>query len=152
MNPILYMLSGAAALAAAAGLYIGGKKAFETASELVKALAVVPALVKAMMENSEALKRFSGELEFLRTAVVGGTPKFGPEQQAEQRYVPRGTPMPVYPGAPPFMPAPDAEESDTVVVDTTDEEYAEQERLETVRGMGFEVEPLENPPGVERDV
>lgn len=157
MNPILYMLAGAAALAVAYGVFVGGRKFITAAASLTAAMAGIPKLIKAIVDNSEALNKFSGELEFLRTAVVGGSPNFGPGNpplaqppQGPQR------PIPSWPGAPPgfpvYTPAPDAETDDTEVIDTTDAELVEQERLEEIRGQGFEAEPEGNPPGVTRDV
>jgi hypothetical protein len=151
MNPLLYMLSGAAALAVAYGVYVGGRKVVETARALTAALGGIPKLIKSIADNSEALNKFSGELEFLRTAMLGGSPNFGPENPEAPPASPR-RPLPQFPGAPPFVPVPDAEESDTQVIDTTDEELVEQENLEQVRGMGFEAEPEGNPPGIVKNV
>ena len=157
MNPILYMLAGAAALAVAYGVFVGGRKFITAAASLTAAMAGIPKLIKAIAENSEALNKFSGELEFLRTTITGGSPNFGPENppQAPGAADTR-KPMPSWPGAPPgfpvYAPAPDAETTDTEVIDTTDAELVEQERLEEIRGQGFEAEPEGNPPGVTRDV
>lgn len=153
MNPLLYMLSGAAALAVAYGVIIGGRKAIRAASDLTAALGSIPKLIKSIADNSEALNKFSGELEFLRTAMLGGSPNFGPENLPPQPgpQTPR-QPLPQFPGAPPFIPVPDAEESDTLVIDTTDAELVEQEQLEEIRGKGFEAEPEGNPPGIVKNV
>lgn len=151
MNPILYMLAGAAVLAVGIGLYLAGREALKAATALTAALAAIPKLMKSLADNSEALNKFSGELEFLRTAMVGGTPNIGPENPKETTAPQR--PRTPYPGAPPtFVPVPDAEENETLVIDTTDQEYLDQETLENVRGMGFEAEPLENPPGVTKEI
>jgi hypothetical protein len=52
--------------------------------------------------------------------------------------------------------APDAEESDTEIIDTPDEELAEIEGIEEIRGRGYaagpEADPMENPPGVVANV
>ena len=54
------------------------------------------------------------------------------------------------------MDVPDAEESDTVITDTSDEDFAEMEAIEEIRGKGFaagpEADPMENPPGVTANV
>lgn len=151
MNPILYMLAGAAALAVAYGCIMAGRKAGRAAKELTAALAGIPRLIKAIADNSEALNKFSGELEFLRTAMLGGSPNFGPDNP-EAPAAPR-KPMVPFPGAPPmFVPVPDAEESDTQVIETTDEEHVQQEQLEEIRGQGFEAEPEGNPPGIVKNV
>ena len=150
MNPILYMLAGATALAVAYGVFIGGRKVIQTAASLTAALGGIPKLIKSIADNSEALNKFSGELEFLRTAMLGGSPNFAPDNPPSPGAPPR--PLPQFPGAPPFIPVPDAAESDTDVIDTTDAELVEQENLEQIRGMGFEAEPEGNPPGIVKNV
>ena len=112
----------------------------------------IPKLIKSIADNSEALNKFSGELEFLRTAMLGGSPNFGPENPEQPGAASTRKPLPAFPGAPPFIPVPDAAVDDTDVVDTTDAELVEQEKLEEIRGQGFEAEPLENPPGIVKNV
>ena len=109
-----------------------------------------------------ALNRFSGELEFLRTAMVGGTPEDGSQAQPGAPAAPpkpRGGPMAQFPEWRPFVAAadvPDAEESDTEIIDTSDEELAEIEGIEQIRGQGHaagpEADPMKNPPGVTANV
>ena len=148
MNPLLYMLAGAAALAVAYGAIIVGRKAGRAARDLTSALAGIPRLIKAIADNSEALNKFSGELEFLRTAMVGGSPNFGPENPEAPATTRK--PLAPFPGAPPFIP--DATEDETLIIEQDDEALVQQEQLENVRGQGFEAEPETNPPGVTRDV
>jgi hypothetical protein len=51
---------------------------------------------------------------------------------------------------------PDAEESDTEIVDTSDEDLVQIEQIEEIRGKGYaagpEADPMENPPGVTASV
>jgi hypothetical protein len=162
VNSILSGLAGAAILAASFGVFVLARKIGNGAKLLTAALNGIPQLVKSNMEVATALNRFSGELEFLRTAMLGGTPQEGTDGTPDAPPAPRGPagrPIPSFPQWQPFVAAvdvPDAEESDTVVTDTTDAEFVEQEQIETIRGQGFaagpEADPTENPPGVTANV
>ena len=162
MNSILSGLVGAAILVVAYGLAVAWQKVGRAVGELIAAFKGIPQLVKSNMEVASALNRFSGELEFLRTAMLGGTPEEGTPGAPDAPPAPRGPagrPIPSFPQWQPFVAAvdvPDAEESDTVVTDTTDAEFVEQEQIETIRGQGFaagpEADPTENPPGVTANV
>jgi hypothetical protein len=158
MNQILSGLAGAVILAATYATFKLAWRIGKGASTLTAALGGIPKLVKSNQEVAVALHRFSGELEFLRTAMVGGTPGDGSQANpgapaAPQN--PRGGPLPQFPAWAPFVAAtdvPDAEESDTEVIDTPDEELAEMEAIDLIRGQGHaagpEADPMENPPGV----
>jgi hypothetical protein len=158
MNPLLYMLSGATALAVAYGVYWTAREFLSAGKSLTRAMSGIADLIESnkkmqagLHDTADQLRKLASELEFLRTAMIGGSPNFGPENP-EAPAAPR-KPMVPFPGAPPmFVPVPDAEESDTQVIDTTDEEHVQQEQLEEIRGQGFEAEPEGNPPGVVRNV
>ena len=108
---------------------------------------------KAHQSNRRQLRspeQFSGELEFLRKAMLGGTPNFGPENPARRE--PRRDSRCLRGRGPAVCSSPDAAESDTEVIETTDAELVEQENLEAIRGQGFEAEPIENPPGIVKNV
>jgi len=163
VNNILSGLAGAAILAAAFGVFWLARKIGAGAKQLTSAFNGIPQLVKSNQEVATALHRFSGELEFLRTAMLGGVaPEAEPGEPGAAAGVPgpsRG-PKPQFPQWQPFVavPAdvPDAEESDTDIIDTSDEEFIQQEQLEEVRGRGFaagpEADPTENPPGMTANV
>lgn len=162
MNSILSGLAGAAILAAAFGVFVLARKIGAGAKQLTAAFSGIPKLVASNLEVASALNRFSGELEFLRTAMLGGTPEEGAQGTTAAPAAPRrpqGGPIPTFPQWQPFVAAvdvPDAEEGDTVITDTTDEELVEIENIEEIRGKGFaagpEADPLENPPGVTANV
>jgi len=111
---------------------------------------------------AKALHRFSGELEFLRTVMTGGTPPEGAQAQPGAPAAPQRPPAGAAAQFPQWQPfvavvdAPDAEESDTEIIDTPDEELAEIEGIEEIRGRGYaagpEADPMENPPGVVANV
>lgn len=161
MNSILSGLAGAAILAAAFGIFVGIRKVGLVAADLVAAFKGIPQLVKSQEQVAATLNRFSGELEFLRTAMLGGTPEVGggqPENPAAPAS-PRTGPKPSFPAWQPFVAAvdvPDAAESDTEVVETSDEELKQIEDIDEIRGQGFaagpEADPMENPPGVTASV
>jgi hypothetical protein len=163
MNSILSGLAGAAALALAYGLVIVWRKAGKTAGALVEAFHGIPQLVKSNLEVTAALHRFSGELEFLRTAMIGGTPPEAAPEAGEAAPAPRtpsGKPLPQFPTWQPYVAAvadvPDAEIGDTEVLEQDDAALVEQEQLDEIRGQGFaagpEADPMHNPPGVEASV
>jgi hypothetical protein len=162
MNQILSGLAGALILAALYGTLLLARKIGKGAAGLTAALNGIPQLVKSNMEVASALHRFSGELEFLRTAMLGGTPEAEPGAAASPTAQPRprGGPIPSFPQWQPFVAAPadipDAEESDTEVIDTPDEEFVQQEQIDEIRGQGFaagpEADPTYNPPGVTANV
>ena len=162
MNSILSGLAGAALLAASFGVFVLARRIGAGAKQLTEALSGIPKLVKSNDGVAAALNRFSGELEFLRTAMLGGTPEEGlqgPTAVPPAPRRPQGGPIPSFPQWQPFVAAtdvPDAEEGDTVITDTTDEELVEIENIEEIRGKGFaagpEADPLENPPGVTANV
>ena len=163
MNQILSGLAGALILA---GLYftvVLSRKIGKGATALTAALQGIPALVKSNREVAASLNRFSGELEFLRTVMTGGTPpesEPGAPAAAAVPTGPSGKPIPQFPSWQPFVAAPadapDAAESDTEIIDTPDEELAEMEAIDLIRGQGHaagpEADPMENPPGVTANV
>jgi hypothetical protein len=162
MNSILSGLAGAAILAASFGVFVLARKIGNGAKQLTAAFGGIPKLVASNLEVASALNRFSGELEFLRTAMLGGTPEDnaqGPTAASQAPRRPQGGPIPQFPTWQPFVAAvdvPDAEESDTEIVDTSDEDLVQIEQIEEIRGKGFaagpEADPMENPPGVTANV
>ncbi len=159
MNQILSGLAGAVILAVGYFSVVLARKIGKGATALTAALNGIPALVKTNQEVAKALNRFSGELEFLRTVVTGGNPEPAPGDVAPAPPKPRGGPLPQFPAWIPSIATPDvpdAEEADTEVIETTDEELVEQEQLDEIRGQGFaagpEADPTQNPPGVEASV
>jgi hypothetical protein len=163
MNSILSGLAGAAALALAYGLFLAWRKTGKAAGDLVAAFQGIPQLVKSNLEVTAALHRFSGELEFLRTAMIGGTPPEAAPEAGGAPPAPRtpsGKPLPQFPPWAPYVAVaadvPDAEVSDTEVLEQDDAALVEQEQLEEIRGLGFaagpEADPTQNPPGVEANV
>jgi hypothetical protein len=156
------MLAGAVTLALAFGIFLLAQKAWSAAKDLTAALRGIPQLVKSNQEVAKALHRFSGELEFLRTVMTGGTPPEGAQAQTGAPADPQRPPAGAAAQFPQWQPfvavvdAPDAEESDTEIIDTPDEELAEIEGIEEIRGRGYaagpEADPMENPPGVVANV
>lgn len=163
MNQILSGLAGAVILAVSYGLLVLARHIGKGAKTLTSALEGIPKLVKSNQEVAVALHRFSGELEFLRTVMTTGAP---PEDGSQAQTgapadppKPRGGPVAPFPQWQPFVAAadvPDAEESDTEIIDTSDEELAEMEAIDLIRGQGHaagpEADPMENPPGVTANV
>lgn len=162
MNNILSGLAGAAILAAAFGVLVLARKIGNGAKQLTAALNGIPQLVKSNQQVAAALHRFSGELEFLRTVMTGGTPPAEEETPGTPTAPkgPSGRPIAPFPAWQTFVAAPadvpDAEESDTEVIDTSDEDFVQQEQIDEIRGRGFaagpEADPMENPPGVTANV
>ena len=163
MNQILSGLAGAGALALAYGLVVMWRRTGKAAGDLIAAFQGIPQLVKSNLEVTAALHRFSGELEFLRTAMIGGTPPEAAPEAGETPPAPRtpsGKPLPQFPTWQPYVTAvadvPDAEVSDTEVLEQDDAALVEQEQLEEIRGQGFaagpEADPTQNPPGVTAEV
>ena len=162
MNSILSGLAGAVILATSYGVLLLARRIGKGASALTAAMEGIPQLVRSNMEVAKSMQKFSVELEFLRTAMVGGTPEEGvqgAQTTAPAPARPRGGPVAQFPTWQPFVAAadvPDAEESDTDIVDTSDEELAEMEALDESRSKGFaagpEADPMENPPGVTANV
>jgi len=164
MNSILSGLAGAAILAVAYGVVVAWRKGAKAAEDLTAAFKGIPQLVKSNQEVANALHRFSGELEFLRTAMIGGTPQDGSAGESFPNVAapagPGGRPIPSFPNWQPFVAsqadAPDALESDTEVIEQDDEALAQQEAIDEIRGRGFaagpEADPTENPPGVTANV
>jgi hypothetical protein len=162
MNQILSGLAGAVILAAAYATFVLARRIGAGAKQLTAALNGIPKLVKSQQEVAVALHRFSGELEFLRTAMIGGTPEAEPGEAANPTAQPRprGGPIPSFPQWQPFVASPadvpDAAVEDTEVIDTSDEDFVQQEQIEEIRGQGFaagpEADPMENPPGVTANV
>ena len=162
MNQILSGLAGAAVLALAYGLFVAWRKVGKAAGDLIAAFQGIPQLVKSNQEVAGALHRFSGELEFLRTAMIGGTPSDAAPEAGVGPQAPRtpsGKPLPSFPTWQPYVAVtdvPDAEESDTEVIEQDDAALVEQEALDEIRGNGFaagpEADPMENPPGVVANV
>lgn len=160
MNQILSGLAGAVALAAIYGIVVGWRKVSKAAADLTAAFRGIPQLVKSNQEVAQALHRFAGELEFLRTVVSGGTPPAEPgqEQTPGAQPKPRGGPA-TFPTWQPFVAvteAPDATVEDTEVIEQNDAALAEQEAIEEIRGRGFaageEADPMSNPPGMTANV
>lgn len=160
MNQILSGLAGALILA---GLYftvVFARKIGKGATALTAAMKGIPQLVKSNQEVASALHRFSAELEFLRTAMIGGTPQEGGEGGESPAAPQRPRPVPVqFPGWQPFVAAtdvPDAEEGDTVVMEQDDAALAELEQVEEIRNRGYaageEADPMSNPPGITANV
>jgi len=120
VSPFLYMLSGAAALAVAYGVYWTAREFLIAGKRLTRAMSGITDLIESnkkmqagLRDTAEQLHKLASELEFLRTAMLGGSPNFGPENpEAPGAAAPR-KPLPQFPGAPPFVPVPDAEESDS---------------------------------------
>jgi len=163
MNSILSGLAGAGALALAYGLFVAWRKAGKAAGDLIEAFQGIPQLVKSNLEVTAALHRFSGELEFLRTAMIGGTPPEAAPEEGDAPAAPRtpsGKPLPKFPTWQPYVAVaadvPDAEVSDTEVLEQDDAALVEQEQLDEIRGQGFaagpEADPTQNPPGVTAEV
>jgi len=163
VNSILSGLAGAGALALAYGLFLVWRKTGKAAGDLIAAFQGIPQLVKSNQEVAVALHRFSGELEFLRTAMIGGTPPEAAPEAGDAPAAPRtpsGKPLPQFPTWQPYVAAvadvPDAEVSDTEVLEQDDAALVEQEQLEEIRGQGFaagpEADPTQNPPGVTAEV
>ena len=163
MNSILSGLAGAGALALAYGLVVAWRKAGKAAGDLIAAFQGIPQLVKFNLEVTAALHRFSGELEFLRTAMIGGTPPEAAPEAGDAPAAPRtpsGKPLPQFPPWQPYVAVaadvPDAEVSDTEVLEQDDAALVEQEQLDEIRGQGFaagpEADPTQNPPGVTAEV
>jgi hypothetical protein len=118
-------------------------------------------MLEGFKEVSLQLKQLIDELAFLRTVVTGTPPEAEPgaTQPPVAPRGPGGKPIPSFPAWQPFVAAvdvPDAEESDTQVIDTTDAELVEMEQIDTIRGQGFaagpEADPTQNPPGVTAEV
>ena len=160
MNQILSGLAGAVILAAAYATFVLARRIGAGAKQLTAALNGVPKLVKSQQEVANALHRFSGELEFLRTAMIGGTPEPEAPGNPATPAGPGGRPIVPFPKWQPFVAAtaevPDALESDTEVIEQDDEALAQQEAIDEIRGRGFaagpEADPMENPPGVTANV
>lgn len=173
MNSILSGLAGAAILAALAGLVWLTWKAWGVFRSLTQSFTRMSEGIQSLQQtNGEMLKAFvgvavelrklSGELEFLRTVMTGGTPpEAAPEAGAAPQAprTPSGKPLPQFPTWAPYVAVtdvPDAEVGDTEVIEQDDAALVEQEKLEEIRGNGFaagpEADPTENPPGVEASV
>ena len=173
MNSILSGLAGAMLLATASGsawilwkawcLFSSLIKSFNKVSQGIYSLKMTnEAMLQGFADVSLQLRKLSGELEFLRTVMTSGAPpeaEPGAAPEAPGPRTPIGKPIPPFPQWQPFVAAvdaPDAEESDTEVIDTTDEELVQQEQLDEIRGKGFaagpEADPMENPPGVTANV
>jgi hypothetical protein len=156
MNNVLSGLAGAATLAVAYGVVVVCRKVAKAAGDLTAAFKGIPQLVKSNQDVANAMHRFSGELEFLRTAMIGGTPEAEPPGNAPAPAGPGGRPIPSFPKWQPFVAsqadAPDALESDTEVIEQDDEALTQQEAIDEIRDRGFaagpEADPTENPPGV----
>ena len=171
---VVGMLTGAAILAATLGVLWLGKEFWRGCSALTESFNRISdgigslkmtnsAMLEGFADVSIQLKKLVGELEFLRTVMTGGTPP-GAEPGAPAASAaptgPSGKPIPQFPSWQPFVAAPadapDAAESDTEIIDTADEELAEQEMIDEIRGQGFaagpEADPTENPPGVTASV
>lgn len=160
MNSVLSGLVGAAILVVAYGVVVAWRKVAKAAGDLTAAFKGIPQLVKSNQEVANALHRFSGELEFLRTAMIGGTPEPETPGNPAAPAGPGGRPIVPFPKWQPFVAAtaevPDALESDTEVIEQDDETLAQQEAIDEIRGRGFaagpEADPMENPPGVTANV
>ena len=174
MNQILSGMAGAAIFAVVCLLSWIAKKVWDKFNSLIDSFAKVGDGIQALKatnesmlagyhEVSEQMKKLSEELKFLHTVVVGGTPEVDESGQgpAATPLKPKAGPLPSFPAWQPFVEAapdlaPDAEESDTEIVDTTDAELAELEKVDEIRGRGFaagpEADPTQNPPGVEASV
>jgi hypothetical protein len=173
VNSILSGLAGALILACTTGFIYLLLKAwkglaaltasFQKVSDGLQAAKVHYFSMSHELSNvSLQLKKLSGELEFLRTMMTAGAPPEAepgaPENPAAPRG-PSGKPIPQFPTWQPFVASvdvPDAAESDTEIIDTSDEELVQQEQLDEIRGNGFaagpEADPMENPPGVTANV
>ena len=172
MNQILSGLAGAAILAAAYGLFWLARKVWRVCDSLAQSFTRISDGLQSLQKtNSEMqdgfrevslqLKQLIDELAFLRTVVTGPPPEAEPgaTQPPAAPRTPSGKPIPPFPAWQPFVAAvdvPDAEESDTQVIDTTDAELVEMEQIDTIRGQGHaagpEADPMENPPGVTANV
>jgi hypothetical protein len=174
MNPILSGVFGAAIFALMCCAFFGVWKmwilfkslisSFEKVGDGIQSLkATNESMLAGYHEVSEQMKKLSEELKFLHTVVVGGAPEVDESGQgpAATPLKPKAGPLPSFPSWQPFVAAapdlaPDAEESDTEIIDTTDDELAELEKVDEIRGRGFaagpEADPTQNPPGVEANV
>ena len=174
MNSILSGLAGAGILAVAAGLgWLAWKawglfrsltQSFTRMSDGIAGLRVTNGeMLKGFGEVAVQLRKLSGELEFLRTVMVAGTPPEAEPEAGEAAPAPRtpsGKTLPQFPSWQPYVAVaadvPDAEVSDTEVLEQDDAALVEQEQLDEIRGQGFaagpEADPTSNPPGVEANV
>ena len=174
MNQILSSLAGAAIMVVVGAVWWATTKAWKGCVALTDSFRKVGEGIRSLKDTNDSmlrgfnevsvqLKKLSGELEFLRTVMTtGAPPEEGAQGQAGPPVAPRRPPAgPVaqFPAWQPFVAAvdaPDAEESDTEIIDTSDEELAEMEAIDLIRGQGHaagpEADPMENPPGVTANV
>lgn len=157
MNQVFYMLEGAAYLG---GVIITGFVIIRTVSFgrlLIASLSGIPKLIESNQKMVESNQRTADRLELLVAILSGQAPVQNLEshiQASEGEVRPR---MPQRPERPweTFTPAPpDAEESDTEVYDTSDEQLVAYEQLEELKARGIEVEDDldKNEPGVTAQV
>jgi hypothetical protein len=132
------------------------RKTWVVAQSMEVALKAVPSAVAAIQELVSVAREFQRELSYLRAVATGQSPNFG-EDSAEEGEAPVSSPrVPAPYPAPVFerfavKPEPaDAMMEDTVIIDSTDEEMAEIEKIDNLRRMGLvHDDPDFKPKGVE---
>lgn len=151
MNDTAEILGGAAIGAfvtlAGVAIWLGIRKTWMLGQSVGKSLSSVSKLIESQERFMESNQRVSERLELLVAILSGQSPLQtleSPPQgyQAEAQRPSRPTP--------PWAQAPDAEDSDTEVYDTSEADLVAYEQLEELKARGIEVEEDldHNPPGV----
>lgn len=132
---------------------LGIRKTWAVATSMEEALRAVPPILAAIQNLVAAARDFQKELAFMRHIAMGGTPNSGVEDPEnpparQQSNAVNGAPeypapiLSMYPQKPPD--APDAKPEDTEVFAQTEEEMAEEEKLQNLIDAGLaEREPIE---------
>lgn len=115
--------------------------------ELIRGLHNIKAIADSNRELVETSRMVATELQLLRSLMAANVQPQAPGQDPREGEAPPTPPRPrpPFPMAPAdlYREAPDAEESDTVITDTTDEQLVEMEKLEEIRKQGYEADPAE---------
>lgn len=151
------ILIGAAGMVVLYAVFLALRKTWTVASDLGTAMRTVPPAVKSIQELVEVAKGFQQELAYMRAVASGQippSPNFGVENPTDAPSEPRtpvAYPAPIFDRFPSKPDAPDAEPGDGVSFAQTDEEMAEEEKLENLIDMGLAHREEVMPQGREVD-
>jgi hypothetical protein len=150
------MLLGMGIMAAGYAIFVLVKNAVALVKQLIKAMIGVGELVQTNKQIVSVGVQVVTELQMLRSIFAASAPTPQVEVQTAAGVSAGRTGPGMAPFPPPiwdnFVPVKyEAEPDETEVIETTDAQFVEQERIEGIRELGFEPEVDEPQPWVVKD-
>jgi hypothetical protein len=144
-DKLAYLLFGIFGTMSILGLAWLVWRAIDAFHSLLGGLKSIAGFDQAIHKLTDIASQVVIELQLLRATVTANLEQGGvdaPEAEAPSASRPPRAPYPSPPMSM-YRPVPNAKVEDTEVVDTSDETYAQLERLEEVRQQGYEADPAE---------